>query len=425
MNRIITALGNPVLNNELKRYEKYDVICDDLQYQEAVFDVLENEQTDTIILSGLLQGQSEFLEFALQVKKKNISSRIIVIVDSIEDEDKNILYSKGIFDIFYDDAVSIENIIDAIDRDEPISKINILNEIKEPKYDIKEEREIIKNINVVQKQEVIAVFGISGSGKSTIAANLAKNLVKRTDSKVLLIDLDTLNGNIDEILGINKIPTNVEILIDEDKKCGLNYVADLVKKNRFDTNVLEELVVKCGKLDVITGNTSLHSCQNILDEQCYERLINSAKEKYDFIILDTSSNIFLDSTKWSLQTANRILFVAEDSYVCLKKATQLLDVVEKLWGIWKDKIELVINKVNSENIGKEVIEKILNLELISSIKQNNQDLENEYEKILRKINYIPKITIKDRVDKAVQSILDPLKKGMPQIINKGEIEHAN
>ena len=80
MNRIITALGNPVLNNELKRYEKYDVVCDDLQYQEAVFDVLENEEVDTIILSGLLQGQSEFLEFALQVKKKNISSRIIMVL---------------------------------------------------------------------------------------------------------------------------------------------------------------------------------------------------------------------------------------------------------------------------------------------------------------------------------------------------------
>ena len=116
----------------------------------------------------------------------------------------------------------------------------------------------------LQKQEVITISGINGAGKSTIAANLAKCLARKSDAKILLIDLDTLNGNIDELLGINKVPENVEILIDEDKKCGLNYIADLISKNRFDTNVLEELVIKTGKFDVITGNTSVHSCQNML-----------------------------------------------------------------------------------------------------------------------------------------------------------------
>ena len=425
MKKILTALGNPTLNNELKKYEKYDVVCDDLQYQEAVFDMLEYENPEVIILSGLLQGQFEFSEFVLEVKKKDIGSRIIIIVDEIEEETKNLLMAKGIFDIFYDSQVTMQDVFDAIDREEPISRINILRETEEEKYTVQksfEEKEA--KICVIQKQEVIAISGINGAGKSTVAVNLAKCLSKKADAKILLIDLDTLNGNIDELLGINKIPENVEILIDEDKKCGLNYIADLISKNRFDTNVLEELVIKVGKFDVITGNTSVNSCQNILDEECYKKLLESAKEKYDFIIIDTSSNIFLDSTKWAMQIANRILFVSEDSYISIKKATQFLYVLEELWNIWKGKIQLIINKENKNGIEYETIERILGINLIGRIKQNYQDSENEYENILRNIRYIPKLTINERLEK-IKELFYLKRDDVSQIVSKGELEHAN
>ncbi|MBR4110591.1 MAG: AAA family ATPase [Clostridia bacterium] len=425
MKKILTALGNPTLNNELKKYEKYDVVCDDLQYQEAVFDVLESESPEVIILSGLLQGQFEFNEFVLEVKKKDVGARIIIIVDEIDEETKNLLMAKGIFDIFNDNQITMQDVFDAIDREEPLSRVNILREAENEKYvaqKVFEEKET--KICVMQKQEVIAISGINGAGKSTIAANLAKCLAKKSDAKILLIDLDTLNGNIDELLGINKIPENVEILIDEDKKCGLNYIADLISKNRFDTNVLEELVIKTGKIDVITGNTSVHSCQNVLNEECYKKLIESAKEKYDFIIIDTSSNIFLDSTKWAMQVANRILFVTEDSYISVKKATQFLYVLEELWNIWKGKIELVINKENKSGIEYETIEKILGIKLIGRIKQNFQDNESEYESILRNIRYIPKLTINERLEK-IKELFCLKRDDLSQIVSKGELEHAN
>ena len=40
MKSIVTAMGNPTLNNELKKYEKYDVIGEDLFYQDAVMDFI-------------------------------------------------------------------------------------------------------------------------------------------------------------------------------------------------------------------------------------------------------------------------------------------------------------------------------------------------------------------------------------------------
>jgi len=406
MKRILTALGNPTLNQELKKYNKYDVVSEDLFYQEAVLDFLKEEEIDVIVLSGLLQGQYNMVEFAKEVKKNQITSRVILIVDTITDEEKNILISKGIFDILYDHEIEILDVIEAIDREEPINlKLQLEKELQSVRERalqnskgkiVKEEAEkfIAKEepicITQIQKQEVITVFGTPGAGKSTIIAGLAKNFSKKTKAKILLIDLDTLHGNLDEILSVSRVPENVEILIDEDKKCGLNYVADLVLKNRFDTNVLDELVIPCGEFDFLSGNTSLHYCQNVLNEQCYEVLLEVAKEKYDFILIDTSSNLFLDSTKWALQTSSKILFVTQNSSVCLRKSLQLLDVILNLWKIWKDKIKIVLNQTSINGLSQDVFTEVCQLQVIANIKQDKHESQESYQGILEMLKYIPK-----------------------------------
>ena len=405
MKRILTALGNATLNNELKKYTKYDVVSEDLFYQEAVLDISKEENLDVIIISSLLQGQYDTIEFLKEVKKKNITSRIILIVDSISEEDKNILISKGIFDILNDNEIEISDVIDAIDREEPINikkqlEKELMREI-ENKNTVKENNEKFLTepivIPKVQKQEVITVFGTPGSGKSTLIANLVKYFSKKTKAKILLIDLDTLNGNLNEILNVSKIPENVEILIDEDKKCGINYVADLVLKNRFDANVLDELVIDCDIFDFLSGNTSLHYCQNVLNENCYARLLEAAKEKYDFILIDTNSNIFLDSTKWALQVSSRVLFVTEDSNISLKKTSQLLEVVFGIWNIWKNKVQIILNKTNN-GLEEEIFERVCNLKVIGNIKQNFIEQDECYERILETLEYIPKKTLLQKLN---------------------------
>ena len=415
MKRIVTALGNPALNNELKKYSKYDVLVDDLFYQEAVLDISKVEEIDVLVISALLQGQYDIMEFLTEVKKNNIGTRIVLIVDTISEEEKNILISKGIFDILYDNEIEISDVIDAIDREEPINikkqiekeiaKIAMENKVKENEEEYLVNKEpLIK----VQKQEVITLFGTPGSGKSTIAANLVKHFSKKAKSRILLIDLDTLNGNLDEIVGVTKVPENVEILLDEDKKCGINYVADLIVKNRFDANVLDELVINCGEFDILTGNTSLHYCQNVLNTDCYYKLLEAAKEKYDFIFIDTNSNIFLDSTKWALQEANRVLFITEDSNICLRKTTQLMEIMFNLWGIWKNKVQIIINKANG-GMDEEVFEGVTHLKVVGKIKQNLCEEYEGYERILEILEYIPKKTFLDKIANTKVRLTEMLK----------------
>ena len=347
MKKIVTALGNPTLNIELKKYSKYDVLTDDILYQEGLIDFLKQNEADVIIISGILQGQMIISDFAGELRNVARISRIIFIVDTISDEDKNYLISKGIFDILYDEISEISDVIEAIDREEPINiRAQVQSEVDDLKAKLKESKEnsIVNNVVEIQRQEVISVFGTNGSGKSSVVANLVKAFSKKTKSKILLIDFDTMNGNLDELLNVNKIPQNVSLIMDENKKCGLNYAADLSIKNRFDTNVLDEIIISVDGFDFLSGNTSLHYCQNVLNEDFYSFLIKCAKEKYDFIFLDLSSNIFLDATKWALRESNRVLFVTENTNICLKKTLQIFDTVFNLWNVYKEKFSIVLNR---------------------------------------------------------------------------------
>ena len=399
MKRIVTALGNAVLNNELKKYSKYDVLTEDIFYQEGLIDYIREHEADTIVISALLQGQFSVVEFVSFIRDITLTARIILIVDSILEEDKNLIIAKGVFDILIDNEIEIKDVIDAIDREDPINyKAEIENKMNSLKEEITENRTNITNIvTTVQKQEVVSVFGTNGAGKSSIIVELVKSLSNRTKAKILLIDLDTLNGNLDELLKVSRIPTNIELIMDEDKKCGLNYAADLCLKNRFDTNVLDELIIKCNGFDFLSGNNSLHYCQNVLNEGFYDYLIRCAKEKYDFIFIDISSNLFLDSTKWALKQSSNVLFVTENTNICLKKTMQILNVVFNVWNIYKSKFGLVLNRYSSNGIDEEVFAGICKMKYIGKFKENGISSDELVEKILSSLNYVPKKSLLSKI----------------------------
>ena len=399
MKRIVTALGNSTLNVELKKYSKYDVLTDDILYQEGVIDFLEQNEADTVIISGLLQGQLTIADFASRVRDVAKYARIIFIVDTILDEDKNYLISKGIFDILYDETSEISDVIEAIDREEPINiRAQIRNEVDDLKAQLEESRQasITNNVVEIQKQEIVSIFGTNGSGKSSVAVNLVKAFSKKTRSKILLIDFDTMNGNLDELLDVNKVPQNVSLIMDDDKKCGLNYAADLSVKNRFDTNVLDEIVININGFDFLSGNTSLYYCQNVLNEDFYSFLIKCAKEKYDFIFLDLSSNIFLDATKWALKESTKVLFVTENTNICLKKTLQTFNTIFNLWNIYKEKFFIVLNRVQ-KGIEPDIFSQITKVKVIDAIKENAVEKSDSYEKILERFRFIPKKSFVEKI----------------------------
>lgn len=181
MKKIITAMGNEVLNVELKKYSKYDVIYEDLICQDYVISKLPKSEADVLVISGLLQGRWNLEEFVQKIRKENNKMRIIIVTDEIDATTKRILNDLNVLDIFLDSSVEIKDIIDAIDREETIKKkYEMVAEVPEEYKVNKDENEIganklytnnvelnsRKNIIIekaIQKQEIITICGIPGS----------------------------------------------------------------------------------------------------------------------------------------------------------------------------------------------------------------------------------------------------------------------
>ena len=70
MKKIITAIGNPILNVNLKKEDEFEVMSEDIQYQEGIFEFLEKEPNiNFLILSELIVGNLEI---------KNLIEKIIL-----------------------------------------------------------------------------------------------------------------------------------------------------------------------------------------------------------------------------------------------------------------------------------------------------------------------------------------------------------
>ena len=115
MKKIITALANPILNENLKKEKDFEILTKDIQYQEGIFEIMEEKnEIDYLILSEILPGENNIEKLIEKIKEKNIKIEIIIILESKKEELENILYKKGILKIYYNNEVEINEIISFI-----------------------------------------------------------------------------------------------------------------------------------------------------------------------------------------------------------------------------------------------------------------------------------------------------------------------
>lgn len=143
--KILTAIGNPILNNELKKLNELAVVENDIQYKEGILEILEiNNNIDFIIISELLPGEINLIELIEKIKIINNKIKIIIILDNYEDDKNTIIQEKintgEIYKIFYNNKVELKEIIELFNENEKMQKYNY-----EIKKEIEELKEIIKN----------------------------------------------------------------------------------------------------------------------------------------------------------------------------------------------------------------------------------------------------------------------------------------
>ena len=91
MKTVITAIANPIINNELKKEKNIEVIGNDIQYKDGVIEILEkNIEVNYIILSDILIGEELLINLIRKINSEE-EKEMLAILDTIAEENERIL----------------------------------------------------------------------------------------------------------------------------------------------------------------------------------------------------------------------------------------------------------------------------------------------------------------------------------------------
>lgn len=164
MKKIITAIGNSILNEKLKESGKYDILGNDIQYKEGVLEFLsEKSNIDILIISEILYGSINFKELIKEILKINSKIEIIVFIENENKELINFLFERGIYKIFQNNQIDINDLEKVLESESTKSREELNEEIRRLKQIIELQKQ--GQIETKNVAKITAITGSFGSRK--------------------------------------------------------------------------------------------------------------------------------------------------------------------------------------------------------------------------------------------------------------------
>lgn len=407
MIKIITALGNPIINEKLLKNKKIEIIEKDIQYKEAIIEIINKyKKINFIIINKNLPGEISEKQIEKEIKKINNNIKIITInekeeknlyreeckknkkeYNNFEEYLVNIIFKKiGILPLTQsnnvdDDIIKIEkNVIEEIQKHKFYYKIENIKKFKKIvvlyikiiKKSLKEQcKKSIKKIPKNKKTKIYVVLGNRRVGKSIIIINIAHFFIKK-NIKVLMLETDKTEGDIKKILNIK------------------------TENNRDFTTKKQVNIIK----EYIKVKRNLYYGE--FDKRVNIKQFKNYCNKFNIIMIEISDNMEENGKNELLKKCNQIIYITQGNILEIKKDRKILKKYKKKFNINNKKIKIIINKDNKFAINKKIIKKILfNCKILGKIKYNNKynyyinkkynniifdkKTKNEYIKIIKKL----------------------------------------
>lgn len=426
MIKILTAINNPILNEELKSEEGVKIVCKDIQYKEGILEILENEiEIDYLIIDEKLPGEIELTKLIEEIYEKNEKIKIIITIKK-DNKKNNILKNDKIITIFYDNKINLNKLKNykknqkiSYEEKEEKNKINNLKRFKktENKFNdfkiikklknkinnfkiIKKIRNKIINFKVIKKfkskikkleitnkiknyktkiiknketnfrnngTKKITILGESKIGKSIMIINLALFL-KTKNYKILIVDLNSENPSIYTIFGckkFNKKSTKVKTKI----KNRCQNIKGKFKQKYLNEKIIENMIIKINK------NINLISYNKLLNFNILKKI----EKKYNYIFIEIYSEKNIKINKKIIFDSDEKILLIKPNLLGIKNCKK---IIEKNQLNKINNFKIVINNYNKYSINEEIIKNIyLENKIIGKIKY-----KKEYEYFINK-NY--------------------------------------
>lgn len=330
--KILVALDNNEIKEKLNIKYGNKVYNYDFSYKEDVIEYLKRYSDDYIILTRLdLPGNISYKEYILSLKKLSNKSKIVIILNKLNIDDRKFLYANEIFNIIEGNEIDIDVIYNQIETEDKVVY-----------------KTIYKKPNENNTRRSIAVLGTNGAGKSFVSYLIANSIAKYTKKDVALISMDSKNS-CQEILGnINCIDYETSEYINEISKNEEN-VEKYVNQSNYYKNLWY----------IISKNNYNQKNNNNIN---IKKFIENLENKYNYVVFDTSTCYLNTDVSQLIDWVDEINFVINPNYISLKQAKFLLDFLSNSLNVKNNKIKIVVNKIGEFSLDIRQIKSILKLD---------------------------------------------------------------
>lgn len=330
--KILVALDNNEIKEKLNIKYGNKVYNYDFSYKEDVIEYLKRYSDDYIILTRLdLPGNISYKEYILSLKKLSNKSKIVIILNKLNIDDRKFLYANEIFNIIEGNEIDIDVIYNQIETEDKVVY-----------------KTIYKKPNENNTRRSIAVLGTNGAGKSFVSYLIANSIAKYTKKDVALISMDSKNS-CQEILGnINCINYETSEYINEISKNEEN-VEKYVNQSNYYKNLWY----------IISKNNYNQKNNNNIN---IKKFIENLENKYNYVVFDTSTCYLNTDVSQLIGWVDEIIFVINPNYISLKQAKFLLEFLSNSLNVKNNKIKIVVNKIGEFSLDIRQIKSILKLD---------------------------------------------------------------
>jgi pilus assembly protein CpaE len=184
-----------------------------------------------------------------------------------------------------------------------------------------------------------------GCGASTIATNLAYQLKRHGDKRILLADLDPLAGTQSFLLKI---------------KSSYSFMDVLARAHDIDGDLWKAVVTNRQGVDVLLAPEVM--AEGMSDLADASGIVEYARAIYDLVVLDTGG-VYGEWNLSQAQIADEILLVTTNELTALQAVQRALSYLDS-GGIGRYKVRLIVNRYDRHvGLSKDVIGTALHTEI--------------------------------------------------------------
>lgn len=197
--------------------------------------------------------------------------------------------------------------------------------------------------NEIKKARTITVFSQKGGvGKTSLITNLAWEIFQQTNDKICILDLNFNSQDVSAFLNtkteysLNNVMSNFENL---NKDTLLSLIPKYKDSQIYILETKEENIIK-----------------ESFTTQQITKIINSLKNIFDYIIIDTS-NLINESNISIFNYTDLIILLTTTNSASIKNCLKTYELFDKI-NYANDKIKLIVNRfIESEKSSLEIIKK--------------------------------------------------------------------